>query len=225
MVAPAAFGPAGHRDLPDVVPIFPLTGALLLPAGELPLNIFEPRYLAMIDWALANGRWLAMVQPRAADQQTVSDTHPLFAIACLGRIVKFAETGDGRYLITVVGRIRFRIKDELPLEGGFRRVAADYGAFMDDLDEVELDREARRRLMEALRQYFQHMNYDVDWTSLEQTPDRALVAAMAMACPFEPAEKQALLEARDLAGRAGALTTILEMAAAEAGSPDPGQRH
>ena len=139
--------------------------------------------------------------------------------------LQFAETGDGRYLITVVGRIRFRIKDELPLEGGFRRVSTDYGAFMDDLDEVELDREARRRLMEALRQYFQHMNYDVDWTSLEQTPDRALVAAMAMACPFEPAEKQALLEARDLAGRAGALTTILEMAAAEAGSPDPGQRH
>jgi Lon protease-like protein len=223
MVAPAA--ETGTAGLPDAVPVFPLTGALLLPAGDLPLNIFEPRYLAMVDWALAHDRWLAMVQPRDADQQTVSNTHPLFAIACLGRITKFAETGDGRYLITVSGRIRFRIAGELPLESGFRRVTPDYGEFMDDLDEVELDREARRRLMAALAAYFEHLGYQADWPALEATPDRALVAAMAMACPFEPAEKQALLEARDLAGRAQALTTILEMAASDAAVPDPSQRH
>ena len=228
MVAAAAAPPsAGRRGgLPDEVPIFPLTGALLLPGGELPLNIFEPRYLAMVDWALAHGRWLAMVQPRDADQQTVSDTHPVFAVACLGRITKFAETGDGRYLLTISGLIRFRISGEMPLQGGFRRVAADYGAFIDDLDEVELGAGERGRLMDALRAYFGHMGYEAEWSALERTADRTLVATMAMACPFEPAEKQALLEARDLAVRARTLTTILEMAASEAGgAPDPSQRH
>ncbi len=214
--------PLGH--LPDVVPIFPLTGALLLPGGELPLNIFEPRYLAMVDWALGHGRWLAMVQPRDTGEQTVADAHPVFATACLGRITRFSESGDGRYLITLAGHIRFRIADELPLEGGFRRVRPDYGAFGDDLDEIELGSGERRQLFDALKTYFQRMSFDADWQALEQTPDRALVAAMAMACPFEPAEKQALLEARGLAARARALTAILEMAGG-GDAPDPARRH
>lgn len=205
----AAPAPGG---LPDVIAIFPLTGALLLPGGEIPLNIFEPRYLAMIDWALGHGRWLGMVQPRDTAEQTVSNTHPLFGVGCLGRITSFAETPDGRYHIAISGHCRFRLEAELDLIDGFRRVTPDYGAFTDDLGNVELGAAARRELFDALKRYLGRSGYEADWPALENTPDRTLVASMAMACPFEPAEKQALLEARDLAARTRCLIAILEMA-------------
>ncbi len=203
---------------PGELPVFPLTGALLLPGGQLPLNIFEPRYLAMTDAALSAGRWLGMVQPLKARDQTVADDHPLFGTGCLGRITTFSETADGRYLITLTGACRFRIARELELADGFRRVAADYAPYADDLETETLAPEQRAALDTALKHYFKENRYEADWQALEQTADHVLVASMAMACPFTPAEKQALLEAPDLAERARSLVAILEMAAMDTGS-------
>jgi len=202
---------------PGELPVFPLSGALLLPGGQLPLNIFEPRYLAMTDAALTGGRWLGMVQPLKAKDQTVADDHPLFATGCLGRITTFSETADGRYLITLTGACRFRVAEELELQDGFRRVTADYAPYADDLETETLAPDQRAALDTALRHYFSENRYEADWQALEQTADHVLVASMAMACPFTPAEKQALLEAPDLAERARSLVTILEMAALDTG--------
>lgn len=209
----AAASPASveFQAFPEALPIFPLCGAVLMPGGELPLNIFEPRYLAMVDAALANGRWLGMVQPRETREQTVSDTHPLFEIGCLGRIVSFSETEDSRYQITISGTVRFAIAAELALHDGFRRVTPDYSDFLGDTHPGELAEDQRHDLFRALRQYLEQNGYDADWKALENTPDNALVASMAMACPLEPAEKQALLEAGDLAARTAFLITMLDM--------------
>jgi len=223
----------GLVDLPTEIPVFPLTGALLLPGGEMPLNIFEPRYLAMIDWALGEDRWLGMVQPRDTREQTVSDTHPMFGVGCLGRITQFSESGDGRYLITVSGRCRFDIADELSLLNGFRRIVPAYDAYACDLGDDTLDAALRQQLFHTLKAYLEKNGYEPDWQALENTPDVALVASMAMACPFEPAEKQALLEAEDLASRTRCLIAVLDMAqhdepvdSEDDSAPDPGRsRH
>lgn len=200
------------RALPEEIPIFPLTGALLLPGGRLPLNIFEPRYLAMTDAALGAGRWLGMVQPRDTTDQTVADGHPVFDIGCLGRIVSFQETDDARFLITLKGICRFQIERELALTDGFRRVRVRFDGFLDDLEPESLGPAARERLIEALKAYFARNGYEADWAALDQAADDALVASMAMACPFSASEKQALLEASDLRARARSLVAVLNMA-------------
>jgi len=199
------------NDMPRVIPVFPLSGALLLPRGRLPLNIFEPRYLAMVDDALRHTRVIGMVQPSSCEQRKP----PLYPVGCLGRLTSWSETGDGRLMITLTGVIRFRIAEELKTTTPYRQVEADYEAFAPDLEETCddscIDRE---RLGEGLKCYLRQRNLEADWASIERAPGEVLVNSLAMICPFDAAEKQALLEAPALAERARLLTTLIEMAAA-----------
>ncbi len=202
----------GPDSLPETIPVFPLPGALLLPHGRLPLNIFEPRYLNLIEDALGQGRMMGMVQPVRVEPDPVSDTAELYQTGCLGRITSFAETDDGRFLITLAGVSRFRIAGELESVRGYRRVAARYDAFARDLQEDAAATADRRRLLEAVRAYFRLRAIDADWAAIEEAPDVALVTSLAMTCPFEPREKQALLECPGLVERCELLTTLMEMA-------------
>jgi Lon protease-like protein len=205
-------------DLPTEIAVFPLTGALLLPRGRLPLNIFEPRYLAMTMDALGQGRLFGMVQPDARGKAAQG----LYRIGCLGRISSFSETDDGRLLITLTGVARFRIVEELPLApGGYRRVRADYTDFVTDLLEAEPPPLDRPALLGALKPYFLARGIEANWDAVEQTPDALLVTMLAMVCPFDPPEKQALLEAAEGPERAEMLVTLLRMGAA-ANMPNPG---
>ena len=213
----------GGTALPSILPIFPLTGVLLLPRGRLPLNIFEPRYLAMTRDALAGERLIGMVQP--SDPQAAGDNPPVYPTGCAGRITSFSETDDGRFLITLTGISRFHIREELPLLEGYRRVVPDWRDFARDLagdDEPSFDRE---RLLRGLRAYFQHHRIEADWDAITSVPGERLVTSIAMICPFEPSEKQALLEAPDLGQRAQLLTAIVEMAALNPPHDGPGARH
>ena len=214
-----AFRPS-FEALPRVIPIFPLPGVLLLPGGHLPLNIFEPRYLAMVRDALAGERTIGMIQPRepAADVGAAR----VYDTGGLGRITAFSETDDGRYLITLTGLIRFVVARELPLMDGYRRVAADYDRFRGDLEDGAdsgMDDEAgaidRARLLETLGYYFEAQGIESDWEAIEEAGDAALVTSLAMLCPFAAPEKQALLEAMSLPERASAMTAIMEMAVHE----------
>ena len=197
-------------DLPQLIPVFPLDGALLLPGGELPLQIFEPRYLNMIDDAIASERIIGMIQPapRAVEQQKP----PLSAVGCAGRITSFAETDDGRYLITLTGMARFRVVRELEIALPYRKVEAEFGDFADDLQApgaaYAID---RTRLTKALRRYVEVNGYQVDWSAVDDAAPEVLVNAVATLCPFEPAEKQALLETVRLDERCAALVTLLEL--------------
>jgi Lon protease-like protein len=194
--------------------VFPLTGALLLPKGKLPLNIFEPRYLAMVLDSLAAGRMFGMVQP---DPQAPKLEHGpgLYRVGCLGRLSSFSETDDGKLLITLTGLIRFTIDSELDLCRGYRRVRGDFSRYHDDLDvtAATLDLE-RDKLLAALKGYFAHRGVDANWDAIRRMSDDALVVTLGMACPFEPVEKQALLEAPTAAERAATLLALLQMGAA-----------
>jgi hypothetical protein len=209
-------------DLPSEIAVFPLTGALLLPRGRLPLNIFEPRYLAMTMDALGRGRLFGMVQPDARGKPAVEGPG-LYRIGCLGRISSFSETDDGRLLITLIGVARFRIVEELAMApGGYRRVRADYADFVTDLLEAEPPALDRPALLGALKPYFLARGIEANWEAVEQTPDALLVTMLAMVCPFDPPEKQALLEAAEGPARADMLVTLLRMGAA-ANMPNPGR--
>lgn len=208
----AAVHSPGPDDLPETIPVFPLPGALLLPHGHLPLNIFEPRYLNLTADALGQGRMMGMVQPVHAEADPVSDTAELYRTGCLGRITSFAETDDGRFLITLTGVSRFRIVDELESVRGYRRAAVRYDAFAHDLQEDTGATADRQRLLDAVRAYFQLQGIDTDWAAIKEAPDGALVTSLAMTCPFEPREKQALLECPGLIERGELLTTLMEMA-------------
>jgi uncharacterized protein len=201
----------GPGDLPDVIPVFPLSGALLLPRGQLPLNIFEPRYLAMIDDALRSGlRLVGMIQPdpvHAGDD----DKPVLYKVGCVGRLTQIAESGDGRYLIQLTGIARFRIEDELTVATPYRQCRVTYAPFKDDFvarkGEDEVDRES---LLKALRDFLEANNLKADWQGIENAPNEALVNALAMMSPYGAAEKQALLEAPDLKTRAELLVAVTE---------------
>jgi uncharacterized protein len=208
-------------DLPEEIAVFPLPGALLLPQGKLPLNIFEPRYLAMTFDALANGRMFGMVQPDGRGAKDAPGPG-LYRVGCLGRLSSFSETEDGRLLITLTGLIRFRIAEELPLaEGGYRRVRADYADFAADLAvEAEPPPLDRAELLAALRPYFRARGIEANWEAVEQTADSMLVTMLAMVCPFEVPEKQALLEAPDGMERARMLVTLMRMGAAANAPPE-----
>lgn len=204
-------------DLPETFPVFPLTGALLLPRARLPLNIFEPRYLNMVDDALSSERLIGMVQP--ADPEADLAAPPLYPIGCAGRIISFAETEDGRYLITLTGVCRYRIKQELSSTTPYRQVVADFTAYRDDLRPAKDDKSVdRRRLLRVLKIYLEIQNLETDWESVERAPGEALVNSLSMICPFDPQEKQALLEAATLHDRSEILTALIEMANA----PDVG---
>ena len=208
---------AGDTALPETLPIFPLTGVLLLPRGRLPLNIFEPRYLAMTRDAMGGERLIGMVQP--SDPPVREMNPPVYPLGCAGRITSFSETDDGRFLITLTGVSRFRIKEELPLLSGYRRVVADWDGFAADRepDEANFD---RSRLAQGLRTFFAQRQVEADWQAIEKAPGEHLVTSLAMMCPFAPNEKQALLEAKDLGERARLLTALIEMTA-NAPAPDP----
>ncbi len=203
-------------ELPERFPVFPLTGALMLPGGRLPLNIFEPRYLAMIEDALGSGRMFAIIQPD--DSRPAGETGPaMFRVGCLGRLSSFSETDDGRYLITLSGLIRFEVVEELEMRRGYRRVRGDFRRFEADLDPEAASRIIDRApLLEALRGYFRHRGFDANWDAIQALDDAPLVTSLAMVCPFDPLEKQALLEASDLAERATTLRTLLSIDTHEA---------
>jgi Lon protease-like protein len=188
-----------------------------LPRGKLPLNIFEPRYLAMTEDALKGDRLIGMVQP--VEEGAAGDQPPVFPVGCAGRITQFAETEDGRFLITLSGVCRFRIDRELPLFCGYRRVVSDFSAFQSDF-EPESARLDRARLLTALRVYLKLQQLSADWESIESAPDERLVTSLAMICPFSCREKQALLESTCLEERARVLTTLLEMAVLQGAGPD-----
>jgi len=202
---------SGPADLPAVIPVFPLTGVVLLPRAQLPLNIFEPRYLAMTDFAMSGTRIIGMIQPRHGEE---SARYPqLAAVGCAGRVTSYQEMPDGRYLITLTGIARFRIAAEMDAVTPFRQVEADFQSFAVDFappdESVDI---ARGRLLAALKPYLDLRRMDTDWSSLKDAPVEALVSALAMICPFEPNEKQALLEAPGTRERADALVALLEMA-------------
>jgi len=202
-------------DLPQLIPVFPLDGALLLPGGELPLQIFEPRYLNMVDDAMAGDRVIGMIQTRGG-----SRSRPKLAeVGCVGRITSYAETSDGRYLITLTGVCRFQAGEELDLRLPYRQLRANYDRFGDDLDDEEADASeaARARFATALKRYLNQRELDIDWETAHEAPLEALVNSLCMGLPFDPAEKQAFLEAPDLAGRFEVLTTLLEI---DASDPD-----
>lgn len=198
-------------DLPEEFPVFPLGGALLLPGGRLPLNIFEPRYLAMVEDALGAGRYFGMVQPDKRLGR--GETGPgLYRIGCLGRISSFSETEDGRYLITLTGVIRYTVVEEVEMRRGYRRVRAAWAGFVTDLREPEDGLPFPREfLLDALRRYFTAAGVDANWEAISGLSDAALVTSLCMACPFLNEEKQALLEAKDYIFRAEALRALLEI--------------
>ena len=199
-------------ELPTEFAVFPLPGALLLPQGKLPLNIFEKRYLAMIEDTLGAGRVIGMIQPDELRPETPNGPG-LYRVGCLGRLSSFSETDDGRFLVTLNGLMRFRVQTELEMIRGYRRVRADLAPYQADLAQsrgMVLD---RPRLLTALRAYFQAHGFDANWDSIEEMDDELLVTTLSMVCPFEPPEKQALLEAADAAARADTLLALLQMGA------------
>ena len=206
----------GPADLPAVIPVFPLPGALLLPRGQMPLNIFEPRYLAMIDAALAGPRVVGMAQP----QDEAGDGVPsLYRVGCAGRIVQLAETGDGRYLVTLTGISRFEIGEEVAGPTPFRRFRVSFEPFAADFraraGEDEVDRPA---VLGALKKFTEATGIAMDWDGVDKTPNEALVNALSMMCPFGVREKQALLEAPDLKVRAETLVALTEIELARSGA-------
>ena len=210
--------PPSYDDMPRTIPVFPLPGALLLPRGRLPLNIFEPRYLAMVQDAMAGDRVIGMVQPSGE-----GDKPSLYEVGCAGLITEHEPTEDGRILITLTGIARFKVTEELPTITQYRQVQASYGRFRLDFegraDEDGVDRE---RLFRSLDAYFEMRGIEADWAAIRNAPNDSLLTALAMMSPFGPAEKQALLEAETLSDHAAVLTTLLEMAVAEGGDPAGG---
>ncbi len=203
--------------LPSVIPVFPLPGALLLPGGRLPLNVFEPRYLAMVDDALRTHRLIGMIQPRESLAARSTPAGPaLHAVGCAGKLISWQETQDGRFLINLSGLIRFHVVEEVSSMRGYRQVKADWQAYHTDWPGQEplaaagaVDRDKLRNLLER---FLRDRHLTADWSTFKDAPDDALVNGLSMACPFAAAEKQALLEAPDLATRSRLLTSLLEMA-------------
>jgi uncharacterized protein len=202
-------------DLPRSLPLFPLTGVVLLPRGALPLNIFEPRYLEMIDDALAGQRLIGIIQP-VENEETVLKPK-LSQVGCAGRIVSYRETDDNRYLLTLSGVCRFRLDGEVEAVTAYRKGLADFAPFAGDLAGVEENDFPRERLIAALKHYLSSRDLKADWKSVMSAPSEALVNALSMMCPFDPAEKQALLEAPTLQDRVSTLVALLEMSGAASG--------
>jgi Lon protease-like protein len=198
-----------YSDLPHSLPLFPLTGAMLLPRGQLPLNIFEPRYLEMVEYALQGDRLIGMIQP-VENEETILKPR-LSQVGCAGKIVAFQETTDNRYLITLAGVCRFRLTGDMQSATAWRAGFCDFAAFAGDLAEGAGGELQRERLLHALQTYLTSRDMQADWNSVLTAPAEALVNALAMMCPFAPAEKQALLEAQGFHERASTLLALLEM--------------
>lgn len=216
---------ASRPDLPATLPIFPLDGVLLLPHGHLPLHVFEPRYRAMIEAALGERRLIGMIQPRRDYPHPLPDDALIYDVGCAGRIVSFAESDDGRFLITLRGVCRFRIQSEMPIEQGFRRVSPDFVPFLADLEPIEDATVDRQRLLDAARIYLKVKSISCDWAAVETASLPALITSLAMICPFESGEKQALLETTGLSERGELLVSLLELAVLETEAPAAGTVH
>lgn len=198
-------------DLPGTIPVFPLPGALMLPRARLPLHIFEPRYLAMLDDTMKTShRLIGMVQPREVPGSAEKRLH---SIGCAGRLTQFSETEDGRYMITLTGVSRFRVKQEVNGFTPYRRCDVTWDGFSNDLAGPEQDRTFdREAFLDLLGRYFEALSLSTDWDSLKEAEDELLINSLSMLCPFDPEEKQALLEAPSLSTRRETLVTLLEFA-------------
>lgn len=197
-------------DLPEIIPVFPLPGALLLPRSRLPLHLFEPRYLAMLEDALKTpGRLIGMIQPnRVPGREGGTGLH---AIGCVGRVTQFSETEDGRYMITLTGLSRFRVLDEVEGFTPYRRARVSWAGFERDLGPVDSDTGFdRRAFLKLLARYFEARDLQTDWDSLKEAEDELLINSLSMLLGFEPEDKQALLEAPSLSTRRETLVTLIE---------------
>lgn len=209
----------GPGDCPSIIPLFPLPGALLLPRGQMPLNIFEPRYLAMIDDALKSHRLIGIIQPDEEAAETTRLTPSLYRVGCIGRITQIAETGDGRYLLTLTGVARFQLVEELRAVTPYRQATVTYEGFLKDFEaRAGEDQVDRVNLLRALKEFALANELKIDWKGVNEAPNEALVNALSMMAPFGAREKQALLEAADLKTRADMLIAITEMELARGGS-------
>jgi len=212
-------------ELPETLPLLPLSGVILLPQARLPLNIFEPRYMTMIDNTLGQkGRMIGLIQPNILENKD-NISPSLYKIGCAGRISSFTETEDGRYLINLTGICRFTILEELPRELPYRTARLDWHSYADDLtpaDEADIN---RKHLIETLENYFKIQGIVADWNAVQNTPSDMLISSLVMICPLPPNEKQALLEASDLKSRAELLKTLLEMASLPQGESEGSARH
>ncbi|MGF1545029.1 MAG: LON peptidase substrate-binding domain-containing protein [Parvularculaceae bacterium] len=198
-----------------MIALFPLPGALLLPGGQLPLNIFEPRYLRMIDDVLATSRTIGMVQTMSG---ATAGEPALYSVGCAGRLTSFNETDDGRYVVNLTGMRRFSIVEEIDAATPYRQANVDYAAFARDAGaDPTADAVDRDRLEMAMRDYLEAEGLKTDWDAVGDAPTQALIVSLAMGCPFKPAEKQALLEAADTAARAECLIALMEMSRGDGG--------
>jgi hypothetical protein len=201
-------------SLPSRFPIFPLRGALLLPGGNLPLNIFEPRYLQMVRDAMQTDRVVGMIQPKPEAEQAGGPVPPaLYRTGCAGRITNFSETDDGRFLITLTGVCRFDVGEELEVGTLYRQVTGDFARWRGDLQPAPPPAELKVALLPVLRTYFERHGIEADWDAIEAAPLAGLVTSLCMICPFGPEEKQALLEAADLGRQARLLVALMQMEA------------
>ena len=218
-----------EERLPETIPVFPLPGVLLLPGGRLPLNIFEPRYVAMVEDALGSPqRAIGMIQP--LDPAAADAAPPLYPIGCLGRITSFAEHEGGRYrfLITLTGVSRFTVVEEVDGARGYRRMRVDWSPWRRDMLAAGQPPEPmadRQRLLATIKRYFATNEISADWRAITETPDDRLITTLAMVCPFSPNEKQGLLEAPGPAERARTLVALMEMGSLQAGDGGDRPRH
>ncbi len=195
-------------EMPEVIAVFPLAGALLLPRARIPLNIFEPRYLAMVEDALRGDRIIGLIQPATEE----AETPVLLPVGCAGRLTQFAETGDGRYLVTLTGIARFRIVEEIAASTPYRQCRVAFSGFQSDFTPRDGEEAVdRARVLETLRQFADANDLQIDWQSIREAPNEALVNALSMMSPYGPKEKQALLEAPSLKRRAEVLVAITEV--------------
>jgi Lon protease-like protein len=208
-----------QADLPATIPVFPLPGALLLPRARLPLHIFEPRYLAMLDDALkTDHRLIGMIQPRGVPGQ---EAKRLQGIGCAGRVTGFSETEDGRYMITLAGMSRYRITREVTGFSPYLKADVSWAGFERDLGGAETDAAFNRAaFLDLLGRYFEARNLSTDWDSLKDADEELLINSLSMLCPFEPEDKQALLEAPSLSTRRETLVTLIEFSLLGGGDGD-----
>lgn len=205
-------------QLPDTVNLFPLSGVILLPRGHVPLNVYEPRYINLIDDMLGQNRMIGIIQPRAVCSDPIANDEPLYTVGAVGRIVQFTDAGDGRYHITLEGLSRFRLFDQpsghdgIVQSRGYRTAQVDFSEFQDDMNaSIEIEGPQKDRVVMLMQDYFKAKDIDADWEAIADAPYEALVSSLAMTCPFEPTERQALLECQSHHDRADMLISLFEM--------------
>ena len=211
--------------LPDILPVFPLQGVVMLPQSRLPLNVFEPRYMSMVQDVLGSpARMIGVIQP--TEMERPGDAPPrLYQVGCAGRITSFNETEDGRFLINLTGVCRFAVAHELETALPYRSVKVDWDKYQSDFEEVRDEDVDRKRLTDVLQNYFRTHEIAADWNAVQGTPTDALISSLVMICPLSPSEKQALLESKNLQSRADMLMTLLSMANFNRPDGEGGVRH